>query len=331
MSRTEVRLRPITEADLPDYVAWLNDPEVTQFLHLEGPVTLEDERKWFASVNSPDCNARNWAIEVDGRHIGNWALRPDESGEIAGFGIVIGDKTQWAKGYGTATLREVLRIGFEEMKLQRIHLTAFAANTRGIRCYEKCGFQHEGVRRRHHLKRGKWCDMVCMGILREEWEAARPGAQVAVEGVSIRSYRPDDYETVVALWREVGFHVDDRDGADALSRHLSLNPGLFLVAEAAGRLVATVIGSWDGRRSLVYRLAVAPDFRGRGLGASLMAEIEGRLQGRGARSALLFTTTENAAALGLYRRLGYSVMSDCFLMFKRLTAAQESDNGPECR
>ena len=172
MSEAQVRLRPITEADLPDYVEWLNDPEVTQFTQLEsGSATLEGEREWFASVNSPDSTARNWAIEADGRHIGNCALHLHESGEMAGFGIIIGDKTQWSKGYGSAALREVLRIGFEEMNLQRIHLTALAPNTRAVRCYEKCGFRHEGLRRRHFLKRGKWLDVVCMGILREEWEA----------------------------------------------------------------------------------------------------------------------------------------------------------------
>jgi len=171
MSEAQVRLRPITEADLPDYVEWLNDPEVTQFTQLEsGSATLEGEREWFQRVYAPDSNTRNRAIEVNGRHIGNCALMPDESGEMAGFGIIIGDKTQWSKGYGSAALREVLRIGFEEMGLQRIHLTALAPNTRAVRCYEKCGFRHEGLRRRHFLKRGQWLDVVCMGILREEWE-----------------------------------------------------------------------------------------------------------------------------------------------------------------
>jgi RimJ/RimL family protein N-acetyltransferase len=173
MPEAQVRLRPIAEADLPDYVEWLNDPDVTQFTQIEGPLTLEHEREWFQRVSAPESKTRNWAIEADGRHVGNCALMPDESGEAAGFGIIIGDKTQWGKGYGTAALREVLRIGFEETGLQRVHLTVFAANTRGIRCYEKCGFRHEGVRRRHFLKRGKRCDVVCMGILRESSSARR--------------------------------------------------------------------------------------------------------------------------------------------------------------
>ncbi len=171
MSQQRVRLRPITEADLPDYVHWLNDPDVTEFTLIEsGGASLEGERQWFAAISDPESRDRHWAIEVAGRHIGNCALRLDQSGETAGFGIIIGDKTCWSKGYGTAALRQVLHIGFREMGLHRIHLDAFAGNARGIRCYEKCGFQHEGIARRARLKRGRWLDVVQMAVLRDEWE-----------------------------------------------------------------------------------------------------------------------------------------------------------------
>ena len=172
MSEEGVRLRPITEADLPDYVRWLNDPEVTQFTGLEsGDMTLEAEREWFARVSAPDSGAHNWAIEADGRHIGNCALHPDSSGQTAGFGIIIGDKSAWDKGYGAAALRAVLRIGFDEMGLHRIHLEAFAENARALRCYQKCGLRHEGLHRQARFKRGQWRDIVSMAILREEWRS----------------------------------------------------------------------------------------------------------------------------------------------------------------
>ncbi len=191
MSEARVRLRVHTEADLPNYVTWLNDPEVTQFTQIEsGGITLEGEREWFERVSDPECRDRNWAIEacpepaerVDGRHIGNCALHLSEAPGMAGFGmgvaafgIIIGDKSAWGKGYGTAALREVLRIGFEEMGLHRIFLHAFSRNLRGIRCYEKAGLRHEGVMRQHRLKRGEWVDVVVMGVLRGEWEVDNEG------------------------------------------------------------------------------------------------------------------------------------------------------------
>lgn len=178
MGEAQVRLRLHTEDDLPNYVRWLNDPEVTEFTALEsGNVTLEGEREWFEHISDPDCRDRNWAIEAEGRHIGNCALHLDADGRTAGFGIIIGDKTAWGKGYGTAALREVLRIGFEEMGLHRIHLTVLAENARGIRCYEKCGFRREGLLRQAFHKGGVWHDRFIMAILREEWEAQQCSKQ----------------------------------------------------------------------------------------------------------------------------------------------------------
>jgi RimJ/RimL family protein N-acetyltransferase len=176
MPETRVVLRPIREEDLADYVAWFNEPEVTQFTQLEsGELTLEGEQEWFRRISSPEHAGRNWAIEVEGRHIGNCALHVDGgirgSGLTASFGIIIGDKSAWNRGHGTAALREVLRIGFAEMGLHRIYLTVFPENQRGLRCYEKCGLRREGLLREAYLKRGRWRDAVLMAILRSEWEA----------------------------------------------------------------------------------------------------------------------------------------------------------------
>jgi len=167
-----VRFRAITEADLPDYVRWLSDPEVTQFTirEFEG-VSLEGERAWLAAKTAPECRDRCWAIEVEGRNIGTCELHAESLGPTAFYGIIIGDKSRWGQGYGTAATREAVRIGFEEMGLERIWLEVSSLNPRAVRCYEKVGFRHEGVLRRARLKRGAWIDVIIMGLLREEWEA----------------------------------------------------------------------------------------------------------------------------------------------------------------
>ncbi len=170
MPETRVTLRPIAETDLPDFVRWFNDVEVTEFTAMEaGALTIEREREWFAGISDPASRDRYWAIEADGELIGNCALCPDEAGQIADFGIVIGEKAYWNRGCGTAAMRVALRIGFQEMGLHRIHLSVFAGNQRGLRCYEKCGFQREGLQRKAFLKRGVWIDVVLMAVLREEW------------------------------------------------------------------------------------------------------------------------------------------------------------------
>lgn len=168
----EVTLREIVEADVPHWVAWFNDPEVTEFTGMEvGQVTLEGEQRWFEAVTAPDYKDHHWQIDVQGTHIGGCSLALTHGDRQAELGIVIGERAYWGKGYGTAALCEVLRRGFVELKLHRIHLQALAANARGIRCYEKAGFRHEGLHRQASWKRGAWRDAVTMAILEEEWEA----------------------------------------------------------------------------------------------------------------------------------------------------------------
>jgi hypothetical protein len=169
MTKINVRLRPITEADLPDYVRWRSDPEVTR--DAASKTTLEAEREWLRNLQLPGMPMRAWAIEADGKHIGNCTLIPHSSPQTFALTIHIGDKTAWGKGYGTAAVWEMLRIGFEEMKLHRIFLDVWVENHRAIRCYEKCGFRHEGIQRQSRLVNGEWRDSIRMAILREEWEA----------------------------------------------------------------------------------------------------------------------------------------------------------------
>jgi RimJ/RimL family protein N-acetyltransferase len=174
MPKGRLGLRTITESDLPDYVRWLNDPEVTEFMLIEsGGHTLDTARAWLEQASDLDAGHRAWAIEGDGRHIGNCALNLEANGQVASFGIVIGEKTHWNRGYGTAAVQEALRIGFQQMGLHRVHLDVFAGNRRGIRCYEKCGFRREGLQRKAFFKRGEWIDVVLMAILREEWTCSK--------------------------------------------------------------------------------------------------------------------------------------------------------------
>ncbi|UCH34926.1 MAG: GNAT family N-acetyltransferase [Armatimonadota bacterium] len=313
-----VRLRPITEGDLPNYVRWFNDPEVMQWLKREPGLTLEEEREWFAHISSPECKELVLAIEAEGRHIGGTGLHLRGDEQSAMFGIHIGEKSYWGKGYGTAATREMLRMGFAERGLHRIQLETWAHNVRARRCYGKCGFRYEGLRRRAILKAGEWIDVVTMAILREEWEAlaAAPAADPCEP--HIRGYRPTDYDEVADLWRSVGFHIRAGDSKEALDRKLARDPDLCLVAELGGRVVGTALGDWDGRRAWINRVAVHPDYQGRGVGQRLMGEAEARLAAFGAQRVALLTTADRPQAIRFYEDAGYEVRRDVAYLSKEL-------------
>lgn len=165
-----MRLRPVEEGDLPQFVHWLADKEVTRWLaNIGRPPTLEDEYDWWHDKRS-DPDSVLWAIETeDGRLVGTTELRLTIRAERAELGIGIHDKTQWGKGLGTEAVRLVVDYAFEELNLNRVELTTDEENARAIRCYEKAGFVREGLLRQHRLIDGRFGNTLVMGVLREEW------------------------------------------------------------------------------------------------------------------------------------------------------------------
>jgi len=124
---------------------------------------------------------------------------------------------------------------------------------------------------------------------------------------------------VRALWARCGPGVQfsRSDEPAEIQKKLRRDPDLFLVAEVEGQLVGAVIGGYDGRRGMVYHLAVAPEHRRNGIGVALMRELEARLKDKGCLKCYLLVTRENSTLLGFYRALGWDSM-DLHLMGKEL-------------
>ncbi len=110
-----------------------------------------------------------------------------------------------------------------------------------------------------------------------------------------------DVEAVLALWAEATV-PSISDDAHSIAALLDHDPGALLVAEVDGALVGTLIATTDGWRCYLYRLAVHPDYRRRGIGALLVAAGERRLAG-GRTDALVLDDDEQAHAF--WRALGY--------------------------
>ena len=177
MRGQKVVLRAMTKGDLPTFVRWFNDPEVTRFLGGNmWPMSPESEERWFE--RQLEQNALHLCIETlpssaqPGVLIGNCSLmHPSERNHNAELGIVIGEKEYWSKGYGTDAIKTLLRYCFDELNYHKVYLRAYHFNPRGLRCYEKCGFKAEGRLRQHVFCHGQWHDEIMMGVLRDEFRA----------------------------------------------------------------------------------------------------------------------------------------------------------------
>ncbi len=164
-------LRAITPDDLPRYVAWLNDVEVTRHLTIYLPMNLDDEEEWYQRQRK-DPTTLNLAIETEtGEHIGSVGLmKIDHRTQSAELGIVIGAKEHWGKGYGREAITVLLEYGFHTLNLNRITLRVDADHPAAIRCYQNCGFVMEGEMRQAVFRDGQFINQYRMSILREEYQ-----------------------------------------------------------------------------------------------------------------------------------------------------------------
>jgi len=170
----KVLLRPVRRTDIQYFLKWFNDPEVIQYLNMYLPMTEMAEEKFIEGLGAERTQAFFVieAIEGDsGRPIGNTGLHNiSVRNHNATFGIAIGEKDYWSKGFGTEAARLLVNYGFEQLNLRRINSSAIAFNERSVRMHKRVGFKEEGRRRECIFKNGKLQDEVVFGILREEWQ-----------------------------------------------------------------------------------------------------------------------------------------------------------------
>jgi len=168
-------LRPLDKTDAPTLVSWFNDQEMTRFLLWYRPMNVAQEEAFLEKIQASETDLLLGIVtrEAD-RFIGCLGLHEmDLRNRHAVFGICVGDKSYWGKGHGSEATRLILDHAFLTLNLNRVWLQVFEYNPRGIRCYEKIGFRHEGRLRQHVYREGRYWDSLVMGVVRSDWDAAR--------------------------------------------------------------------------------------------------------------------------------------------------------------
>ena len=135
--------------------------------------------------------------------------------------------------------------------------------------------------------------------------------------VNIRTFKfPDDYLPVVDLWERSGpgIHVGRSDTPEEIAKKIQRDSDLFLVADFQEEIIGVVIGGYDGRRGMIYHLAVDKEYRQIGVGTALMEAVEDRLREKGCLRSYLMVRKDNAAAQ-FYKKKGWQAM-DIFVFGK---------------
>ena len=135
----------------------------------------------------------------------------------------------------------------------------------------------------------------------------------------IRPLTFEYYKSIMELWKKAGLshRPRGRDNPENMKSEFERNPDLMIGAFEDDMLVGVIIGSDDGRRGWINRLAVHPDFRGQGVAKELIESLERALKKRGRRIICTLVDVPNDPSFGLFERMGYVKHDDIVYLSKR--------------
>lgn len=171
-SLAHVSFRPLCEDDLELRVAWINDPLVNRYLSYDLPVTLGSTMSWFGRVKTA-ADRREYIVvdELLGRPIGCAGfLHISDRQAKAEHHLFIGEASARGRGFGKAAYRELARIAFEELRLQRLYGYQHVDNTVAHELVASLGWAREGRLRLDGWYHGHATDRYIIGLLLEEWQ-----------------------------------------------------------------------------------------------------------------------------------------------------------------
>ena len=132
--------------------------------------------------------------------------------------------------------------------------------------------------------------------------------------MKIQTFSMVFYDEVIQLWRNAGLGVSSSDSKGEVEKMLIRNPDLFLIGTLKDKVVAVVMGAFDGRRGYVHHLAVDPAYQKKGNGKEIMNALSEKSRQKGIHKIHLFIESRNKEVVDFYRNLGWEIREDLTMM-----------------
>jgi len=167
----DIYLSPIIKKDYDQLFDWINDRNLVIYNNNYKPISELEHEEWFNHlVRKRDSIIFSIRKNLTAEIIGTCQLTSiryiDRNAELQ---IRIGSLKNRGQGFGTQSVKLLLKFGFNDLNLEKIYLTVFSDNDNAIKSYLKCGLRNEGVLRRHAFIDGVYKDLNMMSILRNEF------------------------------------------------------------------------------------------------------------------------------------------------------------------
>jgi UDP-4-amino-4,6-dideoxy-N-acetyl-beta-L-altrosamine N-acetyltransferase len=161
-------------AEVIEYIRTLrNSDAVRQYMYTDHEISREEHASWIASLRTRAAT-RAWTVVFQGAVVGLVSLQQlDTLHRRASWAFYLNEEMQ-GKGVGGVVEFKLLDLAFGEFGLQKLNCEVLATNQKVVEMHQKFGFHLEGMLRSQVLKHGARVDVALLGLLPEEWTAARP-------------------------------------------------------------------------------------------------------------------------------------------------------------
>jgi RimJ/RimL family protein N-acetyltransferase len=168
-----IKLRPPLSEDAAAMTTWFEDLEVTRFIKLRHPPSLDAEKE-FLERTARDPDSVFWALEYEGRLVGGTSIVAIDWKHGSGTtGTVIGDKAAWGKGLAHELMQLRADYAFTQLPLRKLKSGYLEGNVASARAQKSAGYREVGRWHKDRFIDGEWVDHVLTEVMREDWEKAR--------------------------------------------------------------------------------------------------------------------------------------------------------------
>ena len=135
----------------------------------------------------------------------------------------------------------------------------------------------------------------------------------------IKPISSDEYDKLMRLWGICGLpcRPKGRDSFANMKKEVERMETVFLGMYDADKMIGSIIGTSDGRKGWINRLAIDPDYRGKGLGGLLIERCETHLYDMGLKIIACLVEEWNTPSLSVFKKAGYDITNEILYCSKR--------------
>jgi RimJ/RimL family protein N-acetyltransferase len=157
--------------------AWFEDLEVTRFIKLRNPPSVEAEKEFLERM-ARDADAVFWAVEHDGNLVGGTSIvNIDWKHGFGTTGTVIGDKKAWGKGLARELMQLRAAYAFTQLPLRKLKSGYLDGNVASARAQKAAGYREVGRWRGDRFVDGEWLDHILTEVMRDDWAKGQAKAK----------------------------------------------------------------------------------------------------------------------------------------------------------